>query len=261
MKFKSLLLGGFMVTLINGLGCGWVKQAPGGGAAWTPDDLSGVKLLRLKASSLSLSNNDPVASWTDSYGVANAATAASTDRPTYKTGGANGKPYVDFDGNDFLAIASFTKPTYFSWLAVLEMSAIGLLLEHNGPAGSNNDSMYVGAINSDNAMFIRRASSNTTRINGASNWMGTALVQVMGTYDGTTPRVYKGGTEQTLGGVSGSGHTNGTSTAQLAIGARALSSENFNCTGKLYELILVEGVLTASDRANWATYVLSEYGI
>lgn len=57
--------------------------------------------LWLKADALTLSNADPVSSWTDSSGQGNhAAQATSTRRPLYTASALNGLPGVTFDGTD-----------------------------------------------------------------------------------------------------------------------------------------------------------------
>ena len=67
-----------------------------------PSDISGLKLW-LKATSLSLSDNDPIGTWADSSGLGNDATQGTeANKPTYKTNILNGKPVVRFDGGDSL---------------------------------------------------------------------------------------------------------------------------------------------------------------
>ena len=78
-----------------------------------------------KADALSLSNNDPVSSWpTAGTGGANFEwqQGTSANQPTYKTGGPNGLPYVNWDGtNDqmFLAAQSSTTDSTQTIIAVL----------------------------------------------------------------------------------------------------------------------------------------------
>ncbi len=83
-------------------------------AFWTESDAtltnpvtSGLQL-QLAADTMdsTLSNNDSVASWTDSSGNGrNATQANATYQPKFKTNGANGKSFMRFDGsNDLLSI-------------------------------------------------------------------------------------------------------------------------------------------------------------
>lgn len=71
------------------------------GGTFTPADLGDQVVCWLKADALSLSNNDPVSSWTDSSGNGHAAVqATASKRPLYKTNSLNGQPAVQFDGAD-----------------------------------------------------------------------------------------------------------------------------------------------------------------
>jgi hypothetical protein len=64
--------------------------------AFSPSDIPGLKMW-LKADALSLSNNDPVTSWTDLSGQNNHATQSSAGaKPTFKNDGAF--PVVRFNG-------------------------------------------------------------------------------------------------------------------------------------------------------------------
>lgn len=69
---------------------------------FSPTQIAGLKLW-LKADSLVLSNNDPVATWADSSGNGNDVTQGTGGlRPLYKASvaGLNNKPTVEFDGTD-----------------------------------------------------------------------------------------------------------------------------------------------------------------
>lgn len=64
-----------------------------------PSDLSGLGLW-LRADSLSLSDGDPVSTWTDESASARSFVGSGAARPTFKTGILNGLPVVRFDGTD-----------------------------------------------------------------------------------------------------------------------------------------------------------------
>jgi hypothetical protein len=72
-------------------------------AAFSPSDLTGLRQW-LKADALSLADNDPVSSWTDSSGNALHATNTGSARPTFKTSIVNSLPIVRFDGADDLLV-------------------------------------------------------------------------------------------------------------------------------------------------------------
>jgi hypothetical protein len=69
-------------------------------APFSPASVSGLARW-YKADSLSLNNNDAVASWTDSsVNAAHAVQTSSAEKPTFKTNAKNGYPEVRFDGSD-----------------------------------------------------------------------------------------------------------------------------------------------------------------
>ena len=93
--------------------------------AFSPLSISGC-VEWLKADSLSLSDSDPVSSWTDSSGNSNTATATLTSRPLYRTGIINSLPVLRFDGvNDFMTITrnAGLEPTVATWFAVIRADA------------------------------------------------------------------------------------------------------------------------------------------
>lgn len=71
----------------------------GGATPFSPANVSGL-VRWYKASSLSLNDNDPVASWTDLAGNFNATQDTAGFRPIFKTNIVNGKAIVRFDGTD-----------------------------------------------------------------------------------------------------------------------------------------------------------------
>lgn len=69
-------------------------------SSFAPSDLAGLALW-LKADALSLSDGDPVASWTDASGAGVTPTQATAgNKPTWKASIVNSKPIVRFDGSD-----------------------------------------------------------------------------------------------------------------------------------------------------------------
>jgi lysophospholipase L1-like esterase len=79
----------------------------------SPDTIGGLQLW-YKADALSLSNNDPISSFTDSSGNARHATQTGANRPLYNTNQINSLPAVTFDGtDDYFNFASTTFRTVF----------------------------------------------------------------------------------------------------------------------------------------------------
>lgn len=91
--------------------------------------LSNNLILDLNADSLigSLSNNDPVATWTDSSSAGNNATqSTSGNRPTFKTNQVNGHAAVDFATSKYMSLGStITQSNVSVYLVVKLGSATG----------------------------------------------------------------------------------------------------------------------------------------
>ena len=65
-----------------------------------------------------LVDGDPVATWGDSSGLVNNATAAGAARPTFKTGGPNSKPFVRYTGAQAMNLAA-AMSAYKPWTAFI----------------------------------------------------------------------------------------------------------------------------------------------
>lgn len=90
-----------------------------------PNSISGL-VLWLEADALALSNNTPVATWTDQSSAANNATAAGTRRPTYKTSIINGLPVVRFDGSlNGMDLAASMPTSAATCIVVMQLGVIG----------------------------------------------------------------------------------------------------------------------------------------
>lgn len=86
---------------------------------FTPSDV-GDLILWLSADSITLSDDDAIASWVDKSASAyDFVQAAAGAKPTYKTGIVNGQPVARFDGGDYLEVSNIiTTATEGSFFAV-----------------------------------------------------------------------------------------------------------------------------------------------
>lgn len=104
---------------------------------WSPSTLTGC-VLWLKADALSLNDNDPVATWTDSSGSGNSATAAGGLQPTYKanilgTPGATDLPVVRFSGSNRMVTPSIN---------LTGTSALTVFVVGTASAGATNQGFW-----------------------------------------------------------------------------------------------------------------------
>lgn len=111
--------------------------------SWTPA-AGGLNLVNwLKADALSLANNDPVSSWTDSSGNGYDLTNTSTARPTYLTNQINALPAVSFDGtNDFLRNSSVSFSSSRSSLAMAMIVCVTSNKSFNGFVSVDDNAAY-----------------------------------------------------------------------------------------------------------------------
>lgn len=103
----------------------WIPTSGGGG--FVPTDIAGC-MMWLDASQLSLSNGDPVSTWTDFSGNGNNATSIITFRPTFTTGGLNGLPVVNFSGANLMNFPNLSAMT----------AAAGFIVYKNATNGDGN---------------------------------------------------------------------------------------------------------------------------
>ncbi len=109
-----------------------------------PDSISGL-VLWLRADDLSLSNGDPVSSWTDrSSSAANAAQATAGAQPTYQTNQINGRAVVRFSNTATKDYMTGTLPTGYGDLAVFVAARMSNVSSADGVFfgfGSNDPSL------------------------------------------------------------------------------------------------------------------------
>lgn len=128
--------------------------AGGGGAAWTPLDLTPTMWLR--ADDLALADGTAVSSWTDLSGNGLHATQGTgPNQPLLKTGIVNGHQVVRFDGsNDYLATSAPAISTKVGTMAVIcKMTTT-----------QNSSPLTNGAIASNGLSFLTSYSGTTKQI-------------------------------------------------------------------------------------------------
>jgi hypothetical protein len=83
--------------------------------------------LLLAADTLSLSNGDPVSTWTDGSGSSNNATGSGATRPTYQTNVVNSLPVVRFTTSSILLLANTISDGDCTIVCVLKESGSRLI--------------------------------------------------------------------------------------------------------------------------------------
>ena len=228
-----------------------------------PPVTSGL-VFHLDATTLSLSENDPVSTWADQSGLGRDATqATSTRRPRYHADTGDGLPGVEFDGtDDYLeaSTAQFVNATDGTWTAFAAVYPLRA-------SSSTNDNILSSDTGSSPrvAQFLRLTATEQLQAI-AFNTGGTAYT------DGQTGVtlhkrfVLEAVRDATsvLAGVDGTA-TASTATAGtpqngsqvLAVGARPDPSSYF--AGWIHEVLLYNRALTSTERDDVRDYLAAKW--
>lgn len=240
-----------------------------GGSAFDPNVLDST-VCWLKADSLSLNNNDPVSSWTDSSGNSHGATASSGARPLYKTNVVNSKPALLFDGVDDemqianLGTAMSADNTYeiFMVFSIAGSLASGpMVLSY--PVGSYSDFRLFfnnfGA-SSKGGMHWGELRNNYLfydfQLDTPSAWTMAGFSKT----DVDSGNVYKFG--NSVASAFGAGLTGQNAmTGNMLLGSGWVNTTQFHTNFYLAELIVCTDQLTTEDRQRVEGYLAEKYGM
>lgn len=242
---------------------------------FSPMDVSGLKIW-LKADALTLNDNDPVTTWTDSSGNGFSPTQSTAGlKPLFKTAILNGFPIVRFDGSDDQLDFSG------SALAVFNNVASGTLVvvcSDTNNAGGDTDHTVAGFCTNSttNARIIAE-----TRLGGVSQFdsrarrldtdtavtatkafvSGFHTIYADNNWTGNSNTVYVDNVAGTsIGYVSGAGNTSATNSGAASVGGRGASATS-SFPGDVAEVLAYVPRLSATDRALIQTYVSAKYAI
>jgi hypothetical protein len=223
---------------------GMVPRRYGGVTAFDPSDIAGLQVW-LKADALALSDNDPVASWTDSSG--NGRTLTSATGQTYQTNEQNSLPIVRFDGTDDLmdngsaialkhifVVLKITQATFADYDGVL-----------TGPAflSGDNEVVLVGdGAGGTQTKFYDAAQTTLYRLDGADLAEGSMTAPM---------NVY---------GVISLSCAAGWSLAGLRVGKDRDSGGRF-LPADIGELLGYDSVLSSTDRDAVEAYLADKWGL
>lgn len=235
---------------------------------FTPSSISGLKFW-VQADNLSLSDGDPVATWTDLSGVGNTVTAASTARPTYKTNIQNSKPIVRFDGSanvmnkaSFSGVDGLTGMTIFLVVKEAALTINKVYLTKWDYASQGSWAFQTGDGSSDQvtgyiADSITDTGTNHNQSNDAN--LTTAFYILAMVYDGSQSaanrlQFYKNGTLLTTTNVGTIPTSLTTCTADFRVGQfGGALTRNFN--GDFGEIEIFNSALSSTNMTNMWTYL------
>ncbi len=238
----------------------------GGAAAAGGLPVAGA-VLWLDASQITgLSDGAAITTWPDMSGNGYNATqtGASTLKPTYKTGIANGKPIARFDGGDFLVLGvpvgiNFAPTDGYSLFVVAKSTAsIGYIIsKFNSTQASpfaalwDNTTIYGGFPYSTNATGGTRSNpggfSIASIVTPATS--GNGALRVNG---GASASLTRGSTDITANGID------------FLVGARRSTANTGSATyfnGDMAEIIIYASALSDANRQAIEAYLAAKYAI
>ena len=223
-----------------------------------------------KIDQLSLSNDDPITTWTAAPGVGSAkdfTQSSSSVKPTYKTNVQNGKPAAYFDGGDAMAssasvdLSGTNAITFFLVFRPTVLSGTNILLELSANYNSSQGG-FVAYIASNNLTGGHHGdidyadfTHNTTLAINTTYLASVVLDKSLGTNE---PTVWINGASSGSRSHNGN-NTNAFDSATLYLGARNQNAVFY--TGYIMEFALYSSALGTTDRQTVETYLNSKWAI
>lgn len=239
--------------------------AGGAGGAFSPTDIAG-QMFWLSADTLTLSDTDPVTSWTEGFNSHVFAQTTTTKQPTYVASAVAGNPAVRFDGGDavFNAGSVDFNPgnTSFTFLVTVKTAtAQSAWFSNIGTSGYKAYEMGTGQAG------ITAGYLGLYGGNGGFAWTGISVdaqnddtwrVEMI-TFGGGILTSYVDGVENLeLTGVANADYTSA-STYDLYIGGLELNTRYI--TGDIMDIIGYSGKISDSEVASLNDWAKARIGL
>lgn len=208
-------------------------------------------------------NNDLVHTWYDrSISGAHAVQLTGGNRPTYKTGQANGKSALQFDGSTDM----LTAPSSMS-LSGMVATAFIVCAPTNSSSTPGAESLF--SFDNQYTAYAHKVDNTTDTEAGVFYVAGASVVAFGNAQSGlqqltfisspTGATLYRNTalvSSGSIGTISVTTLTGGT------IGAEPLSGSGIHYyNGLIYEVLIYDGVLSTDQRTNIEQYLLTKYGL
>jgi len=231
----------FFLISAFGLGFSTFAQTGPGGVGNASDNR-----LWLDASSLSLSNGDPVQTWTDISGNANDAfqnTAAL--RPTFLSSSINGKPALDFAGkSDVLQLTNHLTEAALTFFAIYQADNTGAK----------------GILQINKHYFLGRHVDVFARYNGVTNSIRKSNINPA-LFTVSSSSIANSSYRMTVDNIDQNfSRTNFNASANSSIGGRLVNS-NSRMDGRLAEIILYNRQLNLAEYNIVSNYLAAKYNV
>lgn len=234
--------------------------------AFSPDDISGLKLWLEADGITGLNDGDSVATWNDqSASNLDVSQSVAGRKPKYETNELNGKPIVRFDSGDALSV-SLT----LSQIVAADAADIFVVLKQDGNE-TNNTTFQINAPDATNRLNSHMTWSNSIYFDMGDINSGarTSVAQPSG-WDNAFHYVelYRPTSDAVEILVDGVVIKNATftddiditKTATFAVGAETDAGAN-GLRGDIAVILIYNRALTATERQDVEDYFTSKYGL
>ena len=230
-----------------------------GSVAWNPTNLGSTLTAWYKADSISGSDGDSIASWSDSSGNGNTASqAVAVRKPTLQTAELNGLSVVRFDGtNDIVSdgdISALDVGTGDIWMACVFKSTDDSGVQNYFEKGHQSFGLSCLA---NGKLQICLGSTTNAPVQNSGNWSRTGFVLVTGSRVSNTNSGFVNGTATDTTGTTDNGSISNSNT--FDIGSRAIGAGPM--TGDIAEILVGGATLSSADRLKIEGYLAHRYGL
>ena len=203
-----------------------------------------------------------VTSWSNTAFTSNSATQSNdNNRPRFVANAINGKPSIDFDGNDFLATTTKLTLGHFTAFCVFKSFPVAGLVYEHGPNANSSQGFYLTNTTGNTVRAIRHGSGSSPSTGDyIANWASdNAYKVVTHQWRFSTPQhiLRANGVELPLL-LTGLG-ANVDVSDTLYIGARANAS--LGLQGSISEIIIYNRELASPQRDSVEGYLFQKYNI
>lgn len=225
--------------------------------------------LHLKGDNINLNHLDKVSSWPDASGFSrDFAQGTSASQPTYRKDGANGKPFVQFDGsNDHLSLAytsaingsNLTIFTVYTPFDESSSATDGILTSKSSSAGYGI--RYNGSVDATGLGFV----TSGPTLNELDSDDGTSsTLEIRGDPAITTAKISAGDIDLRLNGTqvaTNSGTYVPLGSGNAYVGADFASSLQNYFKGDIYEIIVYNSALSNDNIELVEGYLARKYNL
>ncbi len=201
-----------------------------------------------------------VTSWANSAQTVNPATQSNdARRPRFIAQGLNGRPAIEFDGNDVLISTNNISLNQQTIFAVFNSTSSGvkIICEHSQDANTNNGSFLTTSVG--NTLLFRRSTTSSVGANYVENWGNDGAYRVITTSFSPNNSVAMRINGHTVSLITG-GFTSGNANDKLYIGGRGINGD-LGLVGRIAELIVYNRLLSQAERDTVEQYLSRKYNI